>query len=262
MEIITSLVLILFLIPAGAVNAQVVEQMSNGALSAAASADAYVNVSGDTMTGPLTLSGSSLTVTGSAFSVGGSTLVVSGGKVGIGTAIPSQKLNITQANTQIFAPATLATYNVLGQLNNSSAGTGYNAFLEFNTAGAKSDNYFGVVQNAATENDFVWAAYSGSAYGERMRVTSAGLVGIGTTAPSNALHVKATTGIAVSSATTAGLSMVIKGAETKANIKAYDPVAAGELWICTDCTAPYSMCVSTGTAATQYALLNTATACE
>ena len=55
----------------------------------------YVLKTGDTMSGPLTLAGSSLTVTGSAFSVGGSTFVVSGGKLGIGTTAPASKLHLS-----------------------------------------------------------------------------------------------------------------------------------------------------------------------
>jgi len=50
-----------------------------GALTGAASLN--VLKSGDTMTGPLTLSGSSLTVTGSAFSVGGSTFAINQGDI-------------------------------------------------------------------------------------------------------------------------------------------------------------------------------------
>jgi hypothetical protein len=86
--------------------------------------------------------------------------------------------------------------------------------------------------------------------------------GNGTTAPANNLHVKGTTGIAVSSAPLAGLSMVFRGMEAKANINATDPVAAGELWLCTDCTAPYSLCVSTGTAVADYAKMGTTDGCN
>ena len=49
---------------------------------------------GDTMTGQLTLAGSTLTVTGAGFSVGGSTFVVSGGRVGIGTSSPASALHV------------------------------------------------------------------------------------------------------------------------------------------------------------------------
>lgn len=62
--------------------------------STAAYSPSAVQKAGDTMTGQLTLSGSTLTVTGSSFSVGGSTLVVVNGKVGIGTASPSAKLHV------------------------------------------------------------------------------------------------------------------------------------------------------------------------
>jgi len=54
---------------------------------------------GDTMTGQLTLEGSTLTVAGNAFSVGGSTLAVYGGKVGIGTQNPSGMLEIYAAGS-------------------------------------------------------------------------------------------------------------------------------------------------------------------
>lgn len=50
---------------------------------------------GDSMTGQLTLAGSTLTVTGNAFSVGGATLTAGGGKVGVGTASPATKLHLS-----------------------------------------------------------------------------------------------------------------------------------------------------------------------
>lgn len=61
---------------------------------------------GDTMTGQLTLAGSTLTVTGGGFSVGGSTLVVMGDKVGIGRAVPTYLLTLQSqvaTNTPILA---------------------------------------------------------------------------------------------------------------------------------------------------------------
>lgn len=84
----------------------------------------YVQKAGDTMSGPLTLSGSSLTVTGNAFSVGGSTLVVSNGgttlggtlyanlpgyagKVGIGTVSPQTTLGVV-GGVQISSSAAIA----------------------------------------------------------------------------------------------------------------------------------------------------------
>lgn len=49
---------------------------------------------GDFMSGQLTTA-STLTVQGNAFSVGGSTFVVAGGNVGIGTAVPGAKLEVS-----------------------------------------------------------------------------------------------------------------------------------------------------------------------
>lgn len=49
----------------------------------------------------LTLRGSTATITGDAFSVGGSTLVVANGRVGIGTASPSQKLHMSSGTLLI-----------------------------------------------------------------------------------------------------------------------------------------------------------------
>ncbi len=64
---------------------------------------ASITSTGDhTMTGQLTLSGSTLTVTGNAFSVGGSTLTVSDGNVGIGTTEPEAKLQILEASGDIL----------------------------------------------------------------------------------------------------------------------------------------------------------------
>ncbi|MBI4346338.1 MAG: hypothetical protein HY553_05760, partial [Elusimicrobia bacterium] len=59
---------------------------------------AKVSRNGDSMTGALTLVGSTLTVQGNAFSVGGSTLAVQGGGVGIGTAAPGEALHVAEGN--------------------------------------------------------------------------------------------------------------------------------------------------------------------
>ena len=73
---------------------------------------------GDTMTGQLTLAGSTLTITGDAFSVGVSTLVVKEGKVGIGVIDPVILLALGDSDTglsqggngilQIFADGVVA----------------------------------------------------------------------------------------------------------------------------------------------------------
>ncbi|OGR65097.1 MAG: hypothetical protein A2X31_08050 [Elusimicrobia bacterium GWB2_63_22] len=66
-----------------------------------ASSSAYSSMSvqktGDTMSGQLTLDGSTLTVTGNEFSVGGSTLTVKYGNVGVGTQNPLGALHVDRA---------------------------------------------------------------------------------------------------------------------------------------------------------------------
>lgn len=73
---------------------------------------------GDTMTGGLTLSGSTLTVGGNAFSVGGSTLVVSGGRVGILTTAPTEALHVA-SRTRVSSltadgEVVASTFNAVG----------------------------------------------------------------------------------------------------------------------------------------------------
>ena len=87
--------------------------------------DTKVAKTGDTMTGQLTLAGSTLTVTGSAFSVGGSTLSVVYGNVGIGTASPDSELavqaspgqdgvNVTLKNDLGVSEARLSSWKSVG----------------------------------------------------------------------------------------------------------------------------------------------------
>jgi hypothetical protein len=124
------------------------------------SASLNVLKSGDTMTGPLTLSGSTLTVTGSAFSVGGSTFAVGTGVVRIGTAQTSSSLNIKD-NARIYASA---NENYYSNWANSTSGGTINSF----------QSGVGYQQFAIDGNPILLRQ---------------GSVGIGTTAPASKLHV-------------------------------------------------------------------------
>jgi len=73
--------------------------IGDGSSLTGVTASGAVQKTGDTMTGQLTLAGSTLTVSGSAFSVGGSTLVVTAGRVGIGTTAPQGRLDILSAGS-------------------------------------------------------------------------------------------------------------------------------------------------------------------
>ena len=70
--------------------------LATGTIGGSGSDPTKVAKTGDTMTGQLTLAGSTLTVQGDAFSVGGSTLVAAGGNVGVGTVAPNAPLHLAR----------------------------------------------------------------------------------------------------------------------------------------------------------------------
>ena len=113
------------------------------------------------------------------------------GRVGIGTNAPAAPLEINKADTRVYSATDNTSFNVGLQLNNSAASaTGQSEFIWFRPpAGSGISSYYGVVQNAAGNGDFVWNGYTGSAYAEYMRINSLGNVGIGETAPGSKLSV-------------------------------------------------------------------------
>jgi len=125
----------------------------------------FVMKSGDTMTGPLTLSGSTLTVTGSAFSVGGSTFVVQNGLVGVGQA--------PVAGFSVYAKGSVAVDSTSGGFVQRYNGS--------------STNGFNILSNST--GDFIFQTRNTSNV-ERMRILGAdGSVGIGTVAPASTLQI-------------------------------------------------------------------------
>ena len=105
---------------------------------------------GDSMTGPLTLLGSTLTVTGSGFSVGGSTLVVASGAVGIGVPSPAAQLDVLVSGAQTTA------LNVLGSvgLSATSNNIGYSA-ITANKAASFQGGSDGIVSNVTINHSVV-----------------------------------------------------------------------------------------------------------
>jgi hypothetical protein len=123
-----------------------------------AQADArYVEVAGDTMTGGLN---------------------VTGGNVGIGTSSPSANLEITQSG------------NNVGLL---VAGGGYNYTAKFESSDAEA-NIIIEDSNSTNDGNMIGVATNDMYFitntSERMRISSAGNVGIGTSSPSALLHLE------------------------------------------------------------------------
>jgi hypothetical protein len=124
-------------------------------------------------------------MTGTPYSLGpwqisGTSLNYVGGKVGIGTASPANALHIKSNAPAIILEDTAIASQQAGYLSfqNGTAETGW---IGYGTSGSPHATW----ANARSGGDIVlWAT------GERLRVTSAGNVGIGTSAPAAKLDVR------------------------------------------------------------------------
>ncbi|OGR50829.1 MAG: hypothetical protein A2049_02105 [Elusimicrobia bacterium GWA2_62_23] len=152
---------------------------------------------GDTMTGQLTLAGSTLTVTGNAFSVGGSTLTVKDGYLGLGTLTPSARLHVVSDNGYVHftSPASPFILNMVPQtyspatINNNGAGP-----LVFSISNA-----------------------------EQARFTTSNMMGVGTASPLYRLHVSSGAGEAgiIFGVSTGAVTMFSVSGAGEANASAY-----------------------------------------
>jgi uncharacterized coiled-coil protein SlyX len=108
-----------------------------------------------------------------------------GGNVGIGTSSPPSLLSVASSSTTAYS-ATAFNNSRLYLLGGSATGA-YNS-IGFTNA-SQAEGLIGFVQNASGYGDFVVQS-NHAGYAERLRVTSAGLVGIGTSAPTSTLHIQ------------------------------------------------------------------------
>mgnify|MGYP003638660986 CR=1 FL=1 len=151
--------------------------------------------------------------------------ILSNGDIGIGTTSPTAKLSVLGGNTSVPTSEYLATtanivsqrftdnnYHSILQLvavrQSLSTGSGANGYLGFSTVDDSNNqgirdagriaivNQGGTLRNSATALSF-WTNAGGTnttAATEKMRITSGGNVGIGTTDPLQDLHINDSTG--------------------------------------------------------------------
>jgi hypothetical protein len=110
--------------------------------------------------------------------------------LGVGAASPAYKLDVRSGATSItaqFASTATTAYTPSAYTGDKARllltggnGTGATIGLALSSGGS-NENYFGIVQEAGGSGAFVWQGYNGSTYGERLRIDSAGNVGVGVT---------------------------------------------------------------------------------
>jgi hypothetical protein len=116
--------------------------------------------------------------------------ITSAGLVGIGTSTPVYKLDVSVATNDptTGTPAAGSFVQVAG--GTTTVGNGPSVLLK-NASGAKETFWrMSAVTTSGNNGDLVFNGYNGGAtYPERLRITAAGNVGIGTTSPSRRLQV-------------------------------------------------------------------------
>ena len=151
----------------------------------------YLGIANQIITGGSTSDLALTATTNLVFGTGGTTermRITSGGNIGINETNPQYgKLQIKTGSAIGYTPTSFMSGTNLRLTTGGTAGTNITTGVSFGIGGA-AEAYIGAVQNSSAYADVVFQTYHG-AYGERMRMTSAGNVGINNTNPSYKLDV-------------------------------------------------------------------------
>ncbi len=130
------------------------------------------------------------------------------GNVAIGGAITNRKLNVTDSSTVVYSAtgSTAFPAGLFSGITNTSPINGSMAGFLFNPTNSGSTGQIGymgaVSNNSGFAPDIVIGQRNASAtYAERIRLTAAGLVGVGTSTPNSTLHVSGATSHSITTVT-------------------------------------------------------------
>ncbi|NCN95865.1 MAG: hypothetical protein GW917_04035, partial [Bdellovibrionales bacterium] len=151
--------------------------------------------------------------------------ILSGGNVGIGTATPNSPL-VIEANTTDYTRLRVRNTNASGGSGfyfGSDSDTDFGAFITLNNTTNATNGGSKALSMVNPYGDITFATAPAAGYAERMRITSAGNIGVGTASPSANLQIGNLTPASTATPMTFSLGGTYSStAGENAKIKVYD----------------------------------------
>jgi len=131
--------------------------------------------------------------------------IINSGNVGIGTSSPSSRLYVRTTAGATKAYDDLSKTNIMcfddtSMVEGVGGSITFGGYKTSTSAGGNFAAIDGIKENGTAGNEAgafrIWTANSSGVFGERMRITSGGNVGIGTSSPSSLLHLSSSSNTA------------------------------------------------------------------